>query len=117
MVGQLHGKGNVIELGGPAGNPVSAEELAAVVKVFKAHPGMKLLTGDSTWAVTDWTSSIATQATAALLAKYPHINGIISDYGTDVLAAMNSFQAANRPLPAVRCPRCERPRLFVEEGP
>jgi len=104
MVNQLHGSGNVIELGGPAGNPVSAEELAAVVKVFKAHPGMKLLTGDSTWAVTDWTSSIAAQATAALLAKYPKINGIISDYGTDVLAAINSFQAANRPLPAVGVP-------------
>jgi ribose transport system substrate-binding protein len=104
MVNQLHGSGNVIELGGPAGNPVSAEELAAVVKVFKAHPGMKLLTGDSNWAVTDWTSSIAAQATAALLAKYPKINGIISDYGTDVLAALNSFQAANRPLPAVGVP-------------
>jgi ribose transport system substrate-binding protein len=104
MVNQLHGSGNVIELGGPAGNPVSAEELVAVVKVFKAHPGMKLLTGDSNWAVTDWTSSIAAQATAALLAKYPKINGIISDYGTDVLAAMNSFQAANRPLPAVGVP-------------
>ncbi|MGA2529555.1 MAG: substrate-binding domain-containing protein [Acidimicrobiales bacterium] len=104
MVTQLHGHGNVVELGGPAGNPVSAEELAAVVKVFKAHPGMKLLTGDSTWAVTDWTSSIAAQVTASLLAKYPTINGIISDYGTDVLAALNSFQAANRALPAVGVP-------------
>ena len=65
---------------------------------------MKLLTGDSTWAVTDWTSSIATQVTASLLAKYSDINGIISDYGTDVLAALNTFQAAHRSLPAVAVP-------------
>ena len=65
---------------------------------------MKLLTGDSTWAVTDWTSSIATQVTASLLAKYSDINGIISDYGTDVLAALNAFQAAHRSLPAVAVP-------------
>src|SRR5471032_1823733 len=51
MVKALHGKGNVIYTGGPAGNPVGASQLAAVVAVFKTHPGMKLLTGTKSWPV------------------------------------------------------------------
>src|SRR5271169_5697137 len=34
----LHGEGNVVFLGGPAGNPVSAHELAGVVDTFKKYP-------------------------------------------------------------------------------
>ncbi len=50
MVQALHGKGNVIYLGGPAGNPVGAAQLADIVKVFAKHPGMKLLTGNKNCA-------------------------------------------------------------------
>ena len=39
MVKALHGKGNVIFIGGPAGNPVGAEQLEAIVKVFASIPG------------------------------------------------------------------------------
>jgi ribose transport system substrate-binding protein len=35
---------------------------------------------------------------ASLLAKYPAINGVISDYGTDALAETRAFAAAGRPL-------------------
>ena len=101
MVQQLHGHGNIVELGGPAGNPVSAGMLSAVVSVFKKHPGMHLLTGTSNWAVTNWDPATAQQVAASLLAKYPTINGIISDYGTDALAALKAFQAAGRKFPAV----------------
>lgn len=98
MVEALHGKGNVIFTGGPAGNPVGAEQLAAIVAVFKSHPGMKLLTGDTTWPVTNWDPATAQKVTSALLAKYPKIDGIISNYGTDALASARAFQAANRKL-------------------
>jgi ribose transport system substrate-binding protein len=98
MVKALHGKGNVIFTGGPAGNPVGAEQLAAIVAVFKQHPGMKLLTGNKSWPVTNWDPATAQKVTSALLAKYPKIDGIISDYGTDALAATRAFQAANRKL-------------------
>ena len=50
MVQALHGHGNVIYTGGPAGNPVGADQLAAIVRVFANHPGMHLLTGDQTLA-------------------------------------------------------------------
>jgi ribose transport system substrate-binding protein len=98
MVQALHGKGNVIFTGGPAGNPVGAEQLASIVRVFKAHPGMKLLTGDKDWPVTNWDPATAQKVTSALLAKYPRIDGIISNYGTDALASARAFQAANRKL-------------------
>jgi ribose transport system substrate-binding protein len=98
MVEALHGKGNVIFTGGPAGNPVGAEQLASIAAVFKSHPGMKLLTGDSAWPVTNWDPATAQKVTSALLAKYPKIDGIISNYGTDALASARAFQAANRKL-------------------
>ena len=101
MAKVLHGHGNVIELGGPAGNPVSAEMLSGVVSVLKHYPGIHLLTGTKTWAVTNWDPATAQQITASLLAKYPNINGIFSDYGTDGLSALHAFQAAGRKFPAV----------------
>ena len=98
MVKALHGKGNVIFTGGPAGNPVGAEQLAGIVEVFKNNPGMKLLTGNKSWPVTNWDPTTAQKVTSALLAKYPKIDGIISNYGTDALASVRAFQAANRKL-------------------
>ncbi len=98
MVQALHGHGNVIYTGGPAGNPVGASQLAGVVKVFKSHPGMHLLTGTKSWPVTNWDPATAQKVTAALLAKYPKIDGIISNYGTDALASVRAFQAAGRKL-------------------
>jgi ribose transport system substrate-binding protein len=98
MVKALHGSGKVIYTGGPAGNPVGAAQLAGVVAVFKKHPGMKLLTGSKDWPVTNWDPATAQKVTAALLAKYPKIDGIISNYGTDALASVRAFQAAGRKL-------------------
>ena len=109
MVKALHGKGNVIYTGGPAGNPVGAAQLAAVVAVFKKHPGMKLLTGNKDWPVTNWDPATAQKVTAALLAKFPKIDGIISNYGTDAFASIRAFQAAGRKLVPVDDTRRERP--------
>jgi ribose transport system substrate-binding protein len=66
--------------------------------VFDANPGMKLLTGFTDWSVTNWDPATAQKAMAALLAKYPQIDGVISNYGTDADAAVRAFQAAGRPL-------------------
>lgn len=98
MVKALGGHGNVVMLGGPAGNPVTTAQLKSIVAVFAQHPGMHLLTGGTTWAVTNWDPSQAQQVASSLLAKYPTMNGVISDYGTDALAATRAFAAAGRPL-------------------
>jgi ribose transport system substrate-binding protein len=98
MIKALGGHGNVVMTGGPAGNPVTTAQLKAIVAVFAQHPGMHLLTGDTSWAVTNWDPSQAQQVAASLLAKYKTINGVISDYGTDALAETRAFAAAGRPL-------------------
>lgn len=98
MVRALGGKGDIVMIGGPAGNPVTAGQLASVVKVVQQNPGMKLLTGDKDWPVTNWDPATAQKVMSSLLARYPQIDGIISDYGTDALAATRAMTAANRPL-------------------
>lgn len=98
MVNALKGKGNIVMIGGPAGNPVTTGQLKSIVKVFAAHKGMKLLTGNTDWPVTNWDPATAQKIMGSLLAKFPKIDGIISDYGTDALAALRTMQAAGRPL-------------------
>ena len=46
MVKALHGKGNVIYTGGPAGNPVGADQLRRSSRCSPSYPGMQLLTGN-----------------------------------------------------------------------
>ncbi len=98
MVKALKNRGNVVFTGGPAGSAVGIGQLAAIVKVFARYPGMHLLTGTKSWPVTNWDPATAQKATAALLAKYPKIDGIISNYGTDALASARAFQNAGRKL-------------------
>ncbi len=98
MVQALGGTGNVVYLGGPAGVAVGLQELDGIKEVFAANPGMKLLTGDTDYAVTNWDPATAQQAMTALLNQFPQIDGVISNYGTDADAAIRAFQAAGRPL-------------------
>jgi ribose transport system substrate-binding protein len=95
----LHGEGNVVFLGGPAGNPVSAHELAGVVETFKKYPKIKLLTGDKEWPVTNWDSAMIQQQMTALLGKYPKIDAVINDSdGFAALGVVRAYQAADKPL-------------------
>jgi ribose transport system substrate-binding protein len=75
----IHGEGNVVFLGGPAGNPVSAHELSGVVEALKKYPKITLLTGDKDWPVTNWDSALIQQNMTALLNKYPKIDAVIND--------------------------------------
>ena len=98
MVKVLHGKGNVIYTGGPAGSPVGEDQLTAIDNVFANYPGIHLLTGTSSYAVTNWDPTTAGTVTASLLSQFPVINGIISNYGTDALASAQAFEKAGRKL-------------------
>ena len=95
----IHGEGNVVFLGGPAGNPVSAHELAGVVEAFKKYPKITLLTGDKDWPVTNWDSALIQQNMTALLNKYPKIDAVINDSdGFASLGVVRAYQSANKPL-------------------
>ncbi len=92
----LRGRGNVVFLGGPAGTPVSVNELEGVVETFKEYPDIRLLTGDKDYPATNWDPAQAQRTMAALLAKYPDIDGAIIDYGDSTQGALRAFQQANR---------------------
>jgi ribose transport system substrate-binding protein len=95
----IHGEGNVVFMGGPAGNPVSANTLAGVVEAFKKYPKITLLTGDKDWPVTNWDSSLIQQNMTALLNKYPKIDAVINDSdGFASLGVVRAYQSANKPL-------------------
>jgi ribose transport system substrate-binding protein len=98
MAEALHGKGNVIFTGGPAGNAVGQGQLKNIVKVFAKYPGIKLLTGKNAFGVTNWDPATAQKLGAALVAKYPKIDGVITNFGTDALGIIRAFQAAGRKL-------------------
>ena len=98
MVKALHGKGNVIFTGGPAGNPVGLGQLKNIVKVFAKYPKMHLLTGKTTFGVTNWDPATAQKLGAAYVAKYPKIDGVLTNFGTDAYAIIRAFQAAGRKL-------------------
>jgi hypothetical protein len=65
MVKALHGKGNVVFTGGPAGNPVGLGQLKNIVRVFAKYPKMHLLTGKTSFGVTNWDPATAQKLGAA----------------------------------------------------
>ena len=87
-----------------------------IVKVFEANPGMELLTGTTEWPVTNWDPATAQQQMTALLAQHPDIDGIISDYGSDLAGAIRAFQAAGRPLLPMTSTRSQLTGLLLQ-GP
>jgi ribose transport system substrate-binding protein len=103
MAKQLKGKGNIAWLGGPAGNPVDAGEIKGMYEVLKQFPNIKVLgkVTEKVWPVTNWDPAQAQKVSAALLAKYPQIDGIISSYGSVAEAGLKAFVKANRKPPAI----------------
>jgi ribose transport system substrate-binding protein len=100
---QLDGKGNILWLGGPAGNPVDAGEIKGMYEALKAFPNMKVLgkVTEKQWPVTNWDPAQAQKVSAALLAKYPQVDAIISSYGSVAEAGLKSVEKAGRKPPAI----------------
>jgi ribose transport system substrate-binding protein len=103
MAKQLNSKGNILWLGGPAGNPVDAGEIKGMYEALKAYPNMKVLgkVTEKQWPVTNWDPAQAAKVSAALLAKYPQVDAIISSYGSVAEAGLKSFEKAGRKPPAI----------------
>jgi ribose transport system substrate-binding protein len=93
MVKTLHGKGNVIVQGGTPGNPMTASQAVGWREVFAKHPGIKVLEGP---VDTNWDPAKAQKVTAAEIAKYPKIDGIMAE----TTGPIRAFIAAGKPIPA-----------------
>lgn len=93
MVKTLGGKGNVIVHGGTPGNPMTLSQAVGWREVFAKHPGIKVLEGP---VDTNWDPALAQKVTAAAIAKYPKIDGIMAE----TTGPIRAFIAAGRPIPA-----------------
>ncbi len=96
----LHGKGNVVFLGGPPANSQSLEEYQGLQSVFKNYPGIHII-GQKPYNVTNWDPATTQQVVASLLSKYPKIDALVSDFGTALAASFPQFQKAGRQIPVI----------------
>jgi len=95
---EMGGKGNLVMLGGTAGNQYSQTVYDGVKEALKDYPDIKLLNTDGPVA-TDWTVSQTQQAVAGLITKYGTINGVVSDYGGGSAGGVQAFINAGKPVP------------------
>jgi ribose transport system substrate-binding protein len=89
----LHDKGNILIFGGTPGNPMTGAQVTGWKEVFKKYPNIRVLEGEP--VPTNWDPALAQQKTAALIAKYPQIDGIYSE----TTGPIRAFLAAGKPVP------------------
>ena len=92
-------KGNVVFLGGSPGAAGSQNFMDGLKGGLKKYPDLKLL--NEQFVVTNWSPADAQKAAAGLIAQYPQINAIVTDYGVTALAAAKAFEQAHLPVPAI----------------
>lgn len=101
-INAIGGSGNIVFLGGPAGNPVTASVLQGVSEVIAQHPGVTLLTGDAatnTWPVTNWDTAQTQRTMVSLLSQHDDIDAIINDAdGFSGIGVIRAFEAAGREM-------------------
>ena len=95
---QMGGEGNLVMLGGIAGNSYSQGVYDGVVRALEDYPGITLLNEDSPVS-TDWEPGKTQQVVAGLITSYGDIDGIVSDYGGGSVGGIRAFQAAGKELP------------------
>lgn len=94
----MGGKGNLVMLGGIAGNSYSQAVFDGVMEAVEANPEITLLNEDGPVA-TDWEPGKTQQVVAGLITKYGDINGIVADYGGGSVGGIRAFEAAGKPFP------------------
>jgi ABC-type sugar transport system substrate-binding protein len=100
LVKALNGKGLVANLGGPPANSQSQDEYDGMMSVLKDHPEIKFV-GQTPYNVTNWDPAQTQKVVTALLAKYPQIDAITTDFGAALASSFGAFKTAGRKIPAV----------------
>jgi ribose transport system substrate-binding protein len=116
LVEALDGKGLVANLGGPPANSQSLEEYEGMQRVLKDHPDIKFV-GQTPYNVTNWDPAETQKVVTALLAKYPKIDAITTDFGAALASSFGAFRQAGRKIPAVATEdsnqlSCDREKLL-----
>jgi ribose transport system substrate-binding protein len=100
LVKALHGKGNVLNLGGPPANSQSLDEYKGMRSVLKDHPGIRFV-GTTPYEVTNWDAARTQKVVTAALARYPRIDAITTDFGSALASSFSAFSQARRRIPAI----------------
>jgi ribose transport system substrate-binding protein len=93
----MGGEGNLVMLGGIAGNSYSQGVYDGVAAVAAEYPGVTLLEDGP--VTTDWEPGKTQQVVAGLLTNYGTIDGVVADYGGGSVGGIRAFIAAGQPLP------------------
>lgn len=91
--------GNVVFLGGPAGNLVSTQHFAGIQTAINAAPQVNLLSDEP--IATNWDPAEAQQVMAGLLAQGEQIDAIIIDYGAVAAGVIRAYEAAGISVPPI----------------
>jgi ribose transport system substrate-binding protein len=92
----LNHQGNVIDVGGTPGNPLSNAVFEGVQEYMAENPDMTLLTDHP--IDTNFSPADEQKAIAGALAKYPKIEGVQNECGTCAPGGWRAFEEAGRPL-------------------
>jgi ribose transport system substrate-binding protein len=92
------GGGNVLFMGGPAGNSQSTTESDTLLKDL--GPSYKLV-GDAPFVATGWDPTKTQTLLSAAIAKNPKIDVIVSDFGPTLVSSLHLFPDSGRPIPAL----------------
>jgi len=94
------GKGKIALIGGPAGNLFDTPSQEAMEKAIE-ETGAGIEFVESEPVVANWELAKTQQATAALLNKYPDLDGVVLTAMFAAPAVNRAFEAAGKPLPAI----------------
>ena len=92
------GGGNILFLGGPAGNSQSTTEYDALRKNL---PDSYKFIGQTPFQPTNWDPTLTQQLLTADIAKYPKIDVIVSDFGPTLVSSLPLFTKSGRDIPAL----------------
>jgi ribose transport system substrate-binding protein len=115
----LHCQGNVINLGGPPANSQSLAEYQGMKAALASCPNIHII-GTTPYFVTNWDPAQTQKVVTAVLAKYPKIDAITTDFGAALASSFGAFQQAGRKIPAVATEdsnllSCDRQKLVKSD--
>lgn len=90
--------GNILFLGGPAGNSQSTTEYETLRSEL---PDSYQFIGETPFQPTNWDPTLTQQLLTADIAKYPKIDVIVSDFGPTLVSSLPLFPKSGRPIPAL----------------